>query len=101
MLQAKRMNIHRLILYAARSVVPRTQQTDITRYFLHYSCIPPPFFLVTISLLQLIVYLYYVIETGVGFSLTKPAPINSTLILNPYKKLEFWRYFTYMFIHIG
>lgn len=95
------MNMHRLLLYAAGSVIPRTQKTEITRYILHYSCIPPSFFLLIISLLQIIVYLYYVIETGVGFSLTKPAPVNSTLILNPYKKLEIWRYFTYMFIHIG
>lgn len=90
-----------LMLYAARSVLPRNQQTETTRYLLQYSCIPPPFFLLTISLLQLIVYFYYVIDTDVGFSLTIPAPVDSPLILNPYKKLELWRYFTYMFIHIG
>ena len=32
---------------------------------------------------------------------SKPVPINSTLIFDPNRKAEVWRFFTYSFVHIG
>ncbi|KAI1700530.1 rhomboid family domain-containing protein [Ditylenchus destructor] len=101
MARAKRMRLRRVILYAARSVLPKPQQTESVRYLLHYNCLPPPIFLFLISIMQLAVYIYYAVSTGVGLSATKPVPTDSPFILNPHKKWEIWRYVTYMFIHIG
>ncbi|OXA46549.1 Protein rhomboid [Folsomia candida] len=33
--------------------------------------------------------------------LNGPPPITSVLIYNPYRRYEYWRYFTYMFVHSG
>lgn len=101
MLRAKKMQMHRLMLYAARSVVPKNQQTETARYLLQYNCFPPPVFLFTISMLQILGYLYYVVKLNSGFSIEKPVPIKSIFILDPYRKHEIWRYFTYMFVHVG
>lgn len=46
MTRAKKMNLKRIIIYAARSVLPRSQQTEVIRYLLKYNCFPPPFFMV-------------------------------------------------------
>uniref|UniRef100_A0A915EU43 EF-hand domain-containing protein n=1 Tax=Ditylenchus dipsaci TaxID=166011 RepID=A0A915EU43_9BILA len=100
MAKAKRMRMRRVILYAARSVLPKGQQTDTVRYLLQYNCFPPPIFLILISLLQLAVYIYYAAKER-EWSATSPVPTSSPFILSPIRKQEVWRYFTYMFIHVG
>lgn len=101
MARAKRMHMRRFMLYAARSVLPRSQQTESTRYLLQYNCFPPPIFMVLISVIQIALYLYYAFESGEGISATKPVPVDSPLILNPYKREQVWRFVTYMFVHVG
>lgn len=96
----KQMHMRQFMLYAARSVLPRNQQTDTVRYLLQYNCFPPPIFLMLISLFQLWIYLYYAFMTDT-FSPSQPIPTDSILILNPKRRAEIWRYFTYMFIHVG
>jgi len=53
------------------------------------------------GVLKVGVYIYYVALDPNPFSITGPSPTTSVLIFNPHKKIELWRYFTYMFIHIG
>jgi hypothetical protein len=48
------MHLRRFMLYTARSVLPKGQQVEATRYLLEYNCWPPPFFIVLISLIQLV-----------------------------------------------
>jgi hypothetical protein len=48
MARAKRMRLRSVMVYAARSVLPRNQQTEKIRYLLEYNCFPPPFFMVCI-----------------------------------------------------
>ncbi|KAL7076318.1 hypothetical protein ACQ4LE_004178 [Meloidogyne hapla] len=104
MARAKNMRLRSVMLYAARSVLPRGQQTEKIRYLLEYNCWPPPLFMVLISLLQIGLYLYNEFEycpRDNRFMPAKCAPVKSPLILNPCKKEEVWRYFSYMFVHVG
>ena len=69
-----------------------------------YSCSPPPAFMLSISLLQAVVFVYncvmfYKLTGEVG--LNGPVPHCSHLIFNPDKRYQVWRYLTYMMIHSG
>lgn len=101
MARAKSMHTRRLMIYAARSVLPRSQQTEPVRYLSLYNCFPPPVFMLTISIVEVALYLYYALDSDVGLSAVGPSPVRSPLIFDPHKKAQVWRFFTYMFIHIG
>jgi len=45
MARAKHLRLKSVMLYAARSVLPRSQQTEKIRYLLEYNCWPPPVFM--------------------------------------------------------
>ncbi|XP_023333181.1 rhomboid-related protein 1 [Eurytemora carolleeae] len=73
-------------------------------YLDEYSCKPPPCFLLTISILQIVVFiieLTYLNTEGKTVDHEGPVYIQSIFIFNPNKKKELWRYFTYMFVHSG
>uniref|UniRef100_A0A914HTQ6 non-specific serine/threonine protein kinase n=1 Tax=Globodera rostochiensis TaxID=31243 RepID=A0A914HTQ6_GLORO len=103
MAHAKQMQLTRVILYAASSVLPRSQQTEAFRYLLEYNCFPPPIFMVLISIIQIGLYIYHEINYcgNDRFMPAKCAPVQSPLILDPCSKWQIWRYFTYMFVHVG
>ncbi|CAB4055828.1 RHBDL1_2_3 [Lepeophtheirus salmonis] len=61
------------------------------------SCSPPPFFMITISLLQVLIFIYG--DSGIPES--DGVPYCSSLIYNPYKRSQVWRYLTYMLVHSG
>ncbi|VDN35240.1 unnamed protein product [Gongylonema pulchrum] len=82
-------------------VVPRSSRTVPFSYLQQYNCFPPPFFMICISILEIAVYAYYVVKMKSGIELYEPVPQKSPLIFSPRKTYEIWRYFTYMFIHIG
>lgn len=91
----------RLVHYAAMTVVPTKQRaTVVRRYIDEYSCMPPPLFLITVSLVEVAVFIYYCV-TLEEFSAVGPVPKDSPLIYNPRRRKEAWRYLTYMFIHVG
>lgn len=100
-LGAARPKFHRLVRYTALAVVPKSHRAIVTRYYIeHYNCIPPPIFLLLISITELIVFIYYCVKLS-EFSATGPIPVESALIYNPYRRYEAWRYITYMLIHAG
>lgn len=103
MARAKRMRLRSLMVYAARSVLPRSQQTEKIRYLLEYNCFPPPVFIITISVLQVASYFYHEFKYCAHdrFQAAKCAPVQSPLILDPCVKWQLWRYFSYMFVHVG
>ncbi|KAI6242994.1 hypothetical protein M3Y99_00210200 [Aphelenchoides fujianensis] len=101
MAKVKRLHLTRLMVYAARSVVHKKAQPEACRYMLQYNLLPPPLFMILISVVQVAIYLYYTFEKGGTFSAVGPVPIHSIFILDPHRKAEFWRFFTYMFIHVG
>ncbi|KAI6196673.1 EF hand and Peptidase S54 domain containing protein [Aphelenchoides besseyi] len=101
MAKVKQLHLTRLMLYAARSVVHKKAQGETCRYILQYNCLPPPLFMLAISIVQIAVYLYYTFEFGGKFSAIGPVPVHSIFILDPHHKAQIWRFFTYMFIHVG
>ena len=69
-----------------------------------YSCSPPPFFMIGISLLQIVIFCQnsYVLYNSIGYvGLNGPVPYCSSLIYNPDKRGQIWRYLTYSLIHSG
>lgn len=57
--------------------------------------------MVTISIVEIAMYIYYVVDMNDSVRIDGPVPIHSELIYNPYKRREAWRFLTYMFVHIG
>jgi len=70
-----------------------------------FSCSPPTLFMIFISLVELGLFIYTSLripdDYGTSISWTGPVPYCSLLIYNPTRRWEIWRYFTYMFVHIG
>ena len=69
-----------------------------------YSCSPPPLFLLTVSFLQIVVFAYnsVIMYNKIDYiGLNGPVAYCSNLIYNPNRRIEMWRYVTYMFIHSG
>ncbi|XP_064461137.1 rhomboid-related protein 2-like [Ornithodoros turicata] len=96
-----RPRFHALVRYAARAVVPTRQRaTVVRRYMDEYSCMPPPIFVMLVSLIEVIVFVYYCIVLN-ELTATGPAPTESPLIYNPKRRKEAWRFLTYMLIHVG
>ena len=81
-----------------------TESWERKYYSEKYSCWPPPLFILTISLIQIIVFLYYHLthesrdESGKEVS---AVPTDSILIYDPDKRYEVWRFLLYIFIHSG
>jgi len=66
-----------------------------------YSCWPPPFFMLTLSLLQLVIFTYNSLQEIGDIGLYDPVPYCSHLIYNPNRRNQIWRYVTYSLIHSG
>lgn len=93
--------LHRLVRYAAMAVVPKSKrQSVILKYLDEYNCMPPPIFIILISLLEIGIFVYYCVILQ-DVSTSGPVPWKSVLIYNPCRRHEVWRFFTYMFIHAG
>ncbi|KAG1714270.1 Rhomboid-related protein 2 [Nymphon striatum] len=100
-LGSARPRFQRLVKFAASTVVSRKYRASTVRkYMEEYSCMPPPFFLLLISIVELSIFIYYCVKFD-EFSAGGPVPIKSVLIFNPNKRNEAWRFITYMFIHAG
>ncbi|XP_013782747.2 rhomboid-related protein 2-like [Limulus polyphemus] len=100
-LGSARPKFQRLVRFAAMAVVPRTERaTTVRRYLEQYSCMPPPLFMIVASLGELGVFIYYCAKLK-ELSAAGPVPIESSLIYNPYRRNEAWRFITYMLIHAG
>ncbi|XP_042219677.1 rhomboid-related protein 2-like isoform X2 [Homarus americanus] len=87
---------------ATLSVVPRGERTVEKRSYLQeYKCCPPALFMITASLIEIAVFVYYCIDMDVPGTPNGPPPVYSPLIYNPFKRFEAWRYLTYALIHSG
>ncbi|KAF4517754.1 hypothetical protein B566_EDAN002959 [Ephemera danica] len=82
---------HLLNVYVHNLIAPRGGRMwhDVVdgQYEEEYSCYPPPIAMLVVAL---IVVTY-----------TTEGPLAVALIYNPYKRVEAWRFFTYMFVHVG
>ncbi len=85
------------------------QYLRVAAYAEEYSCWPPPVFVPTITLLQLLVYLYHVVHfttypehAGLSpITWSGPEPVCSRLIFDPGRRREAWRYISYCLVHVG
>lgn len=73
---------------------------DRKYYADHYSCCPPPLFIVIITLIELGFFTYYTVAMG-EVNTSGPVPIDSLFIYRPDKRLEVWRFIFYMVLHAG
>lgn len=96
-----RIKINSFIEAAIENIVPYRKRND---FLANYTCCPPPLFMIAITLAEIGVFIYYVYELkklnqyvtwDTGIYLCSP------LIYNPTKRIEVWRYFSYMFMHQG
>ncbi|XP_039297527.1 rhomboid-related protein 2 isoform X2 [Nilaparvata lugens] len=62
-----------------------------------YSCFPPPLCMVLVSVIEIAVFAYDMYLTGDSIF----GPAADFFIYNPFKRSEFWRFLTYMFVHAG
>ncbi|XP_014275288.1 protein rhomboid isoform X1 [Halyomorpha halys] len=77
-----------------------THERDRKYYADHYTCCPPPLFILFITLLELGFFTYYTVATG-EMNPAGPVPIDSVFIYRPDKREEIWRFFFYMVLHAG
>ncbi|XP_043686829.1 protein rhomboid [Vespula pensylvanica] len=77
-----------------------TKERDRKYYADHYTCCPPPLFIILITLVELCFFTYYTVIKG-EVNPSGPVPIDSVFIYRPDKRLELWRFAFYMFLHAG
>ncbi|XP_066595305.1 protein rhomboid [Prorops nasuta] len=82
-----------------------TEERDRKYYADHYTCCPPPLFIILITLVELGFFTYYTVAMG-EVNPSGPVAIDSVFIYRvfvyrPDKRLELWRFAFYMFLHAG
>lgn len=101
MSRVKHMRLMWLMFKAAQMVVPKSQRSEPYLYLKQFNCLPPPVFILLVSLAQIGVYIYYVLQADEKFSISGPTPVKSIFIYDPHRKKEVWRFVTYMLVHVG
>lgn len=90
--------------YSTYVVAPRefapTDEIDGRVYMEEANCFPPPITIFFLSIIEIIVFIYYGVTMG-NVTASGPVPFESPLIYDPYKRYEAWRYISYMLIHAG
>lgn len=86
-------------------VVPRRRPDGDTtatdgQYEDEYSCYPPAVGMIIISLIEVI---FFCVDEALEVDSTKYAsgPIGTVFIYDPHRRVEIWRFVTYMFVHVG
>ncbi|XP_013794437.1 protein rhomboid-like [Limulus polyphemus] len=77
-----------------------SDERDRKYYADHYTCCPPPLFILIITLIELGFFTYYTVTMG-EITTTGPVPIDSLFIYRPDKRVEVWRFVFYMVLHAG
>ncbi|XP_057657115.1 protein rhomboid-like [Diorhabda carinulata] len=77
-----------------------TDDRDRKYYADHYTCCPPPIFILVITLAELGFYLYYYFTTG-ELNPSGSVLVDSIFIYRPDKRIEVWRFLLYMLLHAG
>ncbi|ODN04614.1 Protein rhomboid, partial [Orchesella cincta] len=77
-----------------------TDERDRKYYADHYRCIPPPLFIISITLIELGFFTYYTVWHG-EISSSGPLPMDSPFVYRPDKRQEVWRFLFYMVLHAG
>uniref|UniRef100_A0A2K6DBP3 Rhomboid-related protein 1 n=1 Tax=Macaca nemestrina TaxID=9545 RepID=A0A2K6DBP3_MACNE len=100
-ISSKRSSVYkRFVRYVAYEILPC--EVDRRWYFYRHRSCPPPVFMASVTLAQIIVFLCY------GARLNKwvlqtyhPEYMKSPLVYHPGHRARAWRFLTYMFMHVG
>ncbi|GAV06163.1 hypothetical protein RvY_16190 [Ramazzottius varieornatus] len=86
----------------AYTILPKSHRAAFVESELkEYNCLPPPIFLLTISLVELAVFLYFYFTQSAGTAMDASISLNNTFIYSPYRRKEAWRLLSYMLVHAG
>ncbi|GAB1296551.1 Rhomboid-related protein 3 [Apodemus speciosus] len=90
----------RLIRHVAYETLPR--EIDRKWYYDSYTCCPPPWFMITVTLLEVALFLYNgVLLDQFVLQVTHPRYLKNSLVYHPQLRAQAWRYVTYIFMHAG
>ncbi|KAK7074093.1 Rhomboid-related protein 2 [Halocaridina rubra] len=91
-----------MVSHAALVVLPRCDRTlDKRSYIDEYSWRRLPIIMILAALLEMVTFVYYWVDMDQPMTASGPVPIYSSLIYNPFRRYECWRYITYALIHSG
>lgn len=79
---------------------PLTETVTDGIYEEEYTCYPPAVGMIIISLIEII---FFCIDEAAEQNSTKSTsgPVANQFIYNPYRRIQAWRFITYMFVHVG
>ncbi|XP_069751858.1 rhomboid-related protein 2 isoform X2 [Narcine bancroftii] len=73
-----------------------------SRYLARANCLPPPLFIISISLAELAIFIYYAVWMPQKQWITLDTGMReSPFIYRPDKRQEAWRFISYMLVHAG
>ncbi|UYV75293.1 RHBDL3 [Cordylochernes scorpioides] len=75
-------------------------ERDRRYYADHYTCCPPPLFVILVTLLELGIFIYYAVTMG-ELTPQGPVPTDSLFIYRPDRRGQVWRFLLYMLVHAG
>ncbi|KAM6474395.1 rhomboid-related protein 3 isoform 2-T2 [Liasis olivaceus] len=90
----------RLIRHVAYETLPR--EIDRKWYYDSYTCCPPPWFMIAITIVEVAFFLYNgVVLDRFVLQVTHPFYLKNSLLYHPQLRAQAWRYLTYIFMHAG
>ncbi|XP_047374597.1 rhomboid-related protein 2 isoform X2 [Sciurus carolinensis] len=93
---SKNRKVHRIV---SKWMLPEPVRRT---YLERANCFPPPLFIISISLAELAVFIYYAVWKPQKQWITLDIGIlESPLIYRPEKREEAWRFISYMLVHAG
>ncbi|XP_059149666.1 rhomboid-related protein 2-like [Physella acuta] len=97
----ERESFRRVMKSALATIIPVNKRED---FIANYTCCPPPIFIPLISIVEIAVFVYYVLDMkkrGFETTATSGVPMYSPLIYLANRRYEAWRFLSYMLIHNG
>ncbi|XP_015454271.1 rhomboid-related protein 2 [Pteropus alecto] len=92
----KNKKVHRIV---SKWMLPENVRRT---YLERANCLPPPVFIISISIAELAVFIYYAVWKPQKQWITLDTGIlESPFIYNPTKREEAWRFISYMLVHAG
>ncbi|XP_067859964.1 rhomboid-related protein 3 isoform X2 [Heptranchias perlo] len=90
----------RFIRHIAYETLPR--ELDRKWFYDSYTCCPPPWFMITVTILEIAIFIYYglLLDKWV-LQVTHPSYLKNPLIYQPQFRSQAWRYLSYVFMHVG
>lgn len=87
-----------------RTTVPPRHHRVVTpdaldgEYEDEYTCNPPAVCMLIVSIIEIAFFMWDV--ASIGYS-SVDGPVAKVFIYDPHKRIEIWRFVTYMFVHVG